>query len=309
LGSGSSIGSTSDSDSVIIVRLIGGLGNQMFQYATGRALAVRSGAVLKLDVSGFATYPKRHFELNAFPIHAAAARQIDLDAFPVLGDGNGGNWRARADRFLRRYVRARPSGIYRERHFHFDASVHQLKPPVYLDGYWQSEKYFGDCAELLRRELTPLAPLEAENAAMAACIDAVNAVSLHVRRGDYVSDPGVSSYHGTCSAEYYRNATELIAGKAKDIHLFIFSDEPEWARDNLHFAQPTTVVAVNGPQRGFRDMQLMARCRHHIIANSSFSWWGAWLNSSPDKIVVAPRRWFQVDHDTSDLIPSSWVRM
>jgi Glycosyl transferase family 11 len=299
-----------DSDSVVIVRLIGGLGNQMFQYAAGRALAARSGAVLKLDASGFATYPKRHFELDAFPIHAVPAEEADLDAFGVCRDRNGRSWWARASRFLRRYRRGSPSAIYCERHFHFDAKVGELQPPVYLDGYWQSEKYFADCAELLRCELTPRAPLEAENADMAARIDAVNAVSLHVRRGDYIDDPRVSSYHGTCSAEYYRNATEHIAGRTtKNIHLFIFSDEPEWARDNLHFAQPTTIVAVNGPDRGFRDMQLMARCRHHVIANSSFSWWGAWLNSSPGKIVVAPRRWFQVDHDTSDLIPSSWVRM
>jgi hypothetical protein len=296
-------------DSLVIVRLIGGLGNQMFQYAAGRALAVRSGAILKLDVSEFATDPKRQFELDVFAIHAVCAREIDLDALGVSRNGNGRSWRARARRFLRRYRKAGSSAIYSERHFHFDAKVGELKPPVYLDGYWQSEKYFVDCAELLRRELMPRAPLDAENAAMAARIDAVNAVSLHVRRGDYVNDPRVSSYHGTCTAEYYRSATEHIAGRTKDIHLFIFSDEPNWARDNLHFAQPTTVVAINDSGRAFRDMQLMAQCRHHIIANSSFSWWGAWLNSSPNKIVVAPRRWFQVNRDTSDLIPSSWVRI
>jgi hypothetical protein len=299
---------------LIVTRLIGGLGNQMFQYAAGRALAQRLDAELKLDVSGFANYPKRFYELGSFPIRATPASEAELVAFGLRSKFLGLNleprWVVRARRRLRIGFRPGSSSIYHERHFRFDAQVRDLNPPVYLDGYWQSEKYFADCAELLRQEFTPQAPLEPENAAMAARINAVNAVSLHVRRGDYVNEPRINRYHGICSPDYYQNAVDFIARRAEGIHLFVFSDDHDWVRDNLRFALPTTLVAANSPDRGFRDMQLMAMCRHHIIANSSFSWWGAWLNSAHDKIVVAPKKWFRVgDNDISDLIPHSWVRL
>jgi hypothetical protein len=294
---------------VVVTRLIGGLGNQMFQYAAGRALALHCGAALKLDLSGFATYPKRRYELGDFPICATPVSEADRAGLGLRSRAQAG-WGRRVLRLLGIDVEPETSPIYREPHFHFDTQVRKLSPPVYLEGYWQSERYFADCADLLRRELTPAAPPEPENAALAARIDAVTAVSLHVRRGDYVNEPDIGRYHGTCSDGYYQSAVDYIAGKAGDIHLFIFSDDQEWVRDNLRFALPSTLVAVNPPDRGFRDMQLMARCRHHIVANSSFSWWGAWLNSAPDKIVIAPRKWFRVEeNDTSDLIPESWIRL
>ena len=297
-------------DRVVVTRLIGGLGNQMFQYAAGLGLALRHGVELKLDVSGFAAYPKRRYELGSYPIRGTPASEAELASFGSRRPKVESRWLARARRLIRIDGKPGSSPIYRERHFHFDARVRDLNPTVYLDGYWQSEKYFADLIGLLRQEFTPLAPLEPENAAMADRIDAVNAVSLHVRRGDYVNEPDISRFHGICSADYYQSAVKYIAGRAGDIHLFVFSDDQDWVRDNLHFAPPTTVVAANPPDRGFRDMQLMARCRHHIIANSSFSWWGAWLNPSPAKIVVAPKRWFAAStNDTRDLLPEAWVRL
>jgi hypothetical protein len=295
---------------IVVARLIGGLGNQMFQYAAGRALALRCGAALKLDLSGFAVYPKRHYELDDFPICAAPASDADRAAFGLRAAGVLADLGRRVRRLLRIDMGPAGSPIYSERHFHFDAQVRNLTPPVYLDGYWQSEKYFADCAEMLRQEFTPRVPLDAENAAMAARIAAVNAVSLHVRRGDYVSELDVSRYHGICPPDYYRSAVDYIAQRVPGIHLFVFSDDQHWVRENLRFDLPTTLVAANSPDRGFRDMQLMARCRHHIVANSSFSWWGAWLNPSPAKIVIAPSRWFGADNiDTRDLIPESWVKL
>ena len=137
-----------------------------------------------------------------------------------------------------------------------------------------------------------------------------NAVSLHVRRGDYVSDPATNRFHGTCSPDYYRQAVDYVIGRAGVPHLFVFSDDQEWTRANLQFAVPRRSSSANPPDCGYRDMQLMARCRHHIIANSSFSWWGAWLNPSPEKIVVAPKQWFSSPrNDTRDLVPPNWVRM
>lgn len=183
-------------ESIVVTRLIGGLGNQMFQYAAGLALAQRHRVELKLDVSGFAAYPKRHYELGSFPIRGIPASEAELAFFGWRRPKVEPRWLARARRFIRSEGKPGPSPIYREQHFHFDRRVRDLNPTVYLDGYWQSEKYFADWAGLLRQEFTPLAPLEPENAAMADRIDAVNAVSLHVRRGDYVNEPDISRYHG-----------------------------------------------------------------------------------------------------------------
>jgi glycosyl transferase family 11 len=295
--------------SLVVARLIGGLGNQMFQYAAGRALALRHGAELKLDVSGFDAYKRRRYELGTLSINATVATDRDL---AIFGADAKPRWPL-VDRVRRRVrmpgkVRALP--VYREPHFHFDPAIATLRPPVYLDGYWQSERYFSDYAATLRRELVAGVPFDPENATVAARIDAVTAVSLHVRRGDYVDDPKTSRYHGTCSLDYYRRAVEHIAARVGSPHLFVFSDDAQWTRANLHVDVPTTFVDANPADRGFRDMQLMSRCRHHVVANSSFSWWGAWLGPSTDKIVVAPKRWFNAGGaDTRDLIPATWVRL
>ena len=295
---------------LVVTRLIGGLGNQMFQYSAGRALALRSGAALRFDISGFAeALAKRPYALDCFSIHGSAASAAELSRFyPISGRRS-----PRVDRVMRRLRFHWPEGdwpIYREPHFKFDPGVPLLRAPVYLDGYWQSERYFSDIAGVLRRDFTLLAPLSGENAAIAASIDSVNAVSLHVRRGDYVEDRTSNRYHGVCSADYYERAVTYVSARTVAPHLFVFSDDQAWARANLRFAVPTAFVDANTPDRGQVDMQLMARCRHHIIANSSFSWWGAWLNPSPDKIVVAPERWFRVNrHDTRDLIPPGWVKL
>lgn len=286
----------------VTVRLIGGLGNQLFQYAAARSLALRHGASVKLDLSGFETYGLRRYELQSYPIAATIASADEVAAFSA----------ARPTGLIARVLaRLRPAPhVYREAHFHYDPGLLAQALPVYLDGFWQSERYFAEAAETIRRELTPLAPLEPENAAVAAEIDGALAVSLHVRRGDYVSNAHTNSYHGVCSLDYYRKAVAAVAQKVGAPHLFVFSDDHDWTRENLAFEWPTTYVTANPADRGFRDMQLMARCRHHVIANSSFSWWGAWLNPRPDKVVVAPQAWFaNSPNDTRDLIPAGWVRL
>jgi Glycosyl transferase family 11 len=291
--------------SVVYVRLIGGLGNQIFQYATGRALAMRTNASLKLDTSGYETYGLRRYELDSFPIEAGIALPEELATIIQPNDGP----RSFLDRLLA-LRKASTITVYREPSFHFDSGLVMQLPPVYLDGYWQSERYFANIATELRRELTPTLPLDSSNSETAAQIDAVEAVSLHVRRGDYVTDPTTNAYHGTCSLDYYKRAIDYVCSHVAKLHLFVFSDDHGWTRENLVSDLQTTYVTANPPERGFRDLQLMSRCKHHIIANSSFSWWGAWLNPSPNKIVVAPKRWFNtLTHDTSDLIPQSWVRL
>ena len=140
-------------------------------------------------------------------------------------------------------------------------------------------------------------------------IKSTNAVSIHFRRGDYVDQPETNKTHGTCTKEYYQKAVDLMASRIVNPHFFLFSDEPEWIKENFSTAIPSTHVAG---YPGFIDMYLMGLCRHNIIANSSFSWWGAWLNINPDKIVIAPTQWFAIDEINNkavDLVPSNWIRL
>ena len=280
----------------------------MFQYAAGRVLALRHDAELKLDLSSFADYPLRRYELGAFPITAEILDKVD--GAPQATSGRG--WRGRIGR-LTGALKSRPPTampVYREPHFHFDPSFASLKAPVHLMGYWQSPRYFGEIADVLRRDFTPRSPLDPINAAVAARIDNCDAVSLHVRRGDYVADPTTAKYHGICSIDYYERAIACVRDRIAGLQLFIFSDDPVWVRDNLMFDVPATFVAANSADHGYRDMQLMAQCKHHIVANSSFSWWGAWLNPSPEKIVIAPKDWFAAPGiDTRDLVPEAWIRL
>lgn len=292
---------------MILVKLIGGLGNQMFQYATGRALAQRCGVPLLLDASGFAHYDLRRYELDELSIQARPASEDELARAGVV---------ASAPTLVNRVKRAlgiqRPTNVLREASFTYDARVEAAQAPVYLDGYWQSERYFVGIADLLRKEFTLKAPADDANAEMANQIAAAGtkAVSLHIRRGDYVNNPHTAQYHGVCSLDYYRAAVDHVAARVTDPHFFVFSDDHAWVSQNFKLPYAATLVNVNGADRGVWDMALMKACRHHIIANSSFSWWGAWLNPAADKIVVAPERWFAgATHDTSDLIPSTWTRL
>jgi hypothetical protein len=151
------------------------------------------------------------------------------------------------------------------------------------------------------------------------CIHAANlaeqmkgahAISVHVRRGDYLSNPAANAFHGVCSTEYYRTAMQLVAEKVDDPHFFVFGDDPDWARENLQFYWPTTFVEHGLDCSPHNDIWLMSLCSHHIIANSSFSWWGAWLAENLSQLVIAPRRWFQDERlDTSDLLPDRWTRL
>jgi hypothetical protein len=289
---------------MVITRLIGGLGNQMFQYAAARQLAESHRVTLKLDITGFREYTRRKYELDHFNIRAEIATDAELSAFK--GDNLAASYFRRSfGRFLpyrNRYIR--------ERFFHYDPAIARFGGNIYLDGYWQCEKYFRDIADIIRRELTVRHDPDHSNKALAAEITAVNAVSLHIRRGDYVSDPVTHQYHGVCTLEYYQRAVALIADAIAKPHFFVFSDDPDWVRRNLKLKYPSTCVSGNGPEKSYEDLRLMSLCKHHIIANSSFGWWGAWLNNKAGKIVVAPNKWFRDSKiDTSDLIPGGWYRI
>jgi Glycosyl transferase family 11. len=181
---------------------------------------------------------------------------------------------------------------------------------MYLVGNWQSEKYFADYADTIREDLTLRMPPAGRNAAAAERISAIQSVAVHVRRGDYVSRPVTNRFHGTCGLDYYERAVAFLEDAYPDLRYYVFTDDPEWVRARMCLSVPFLVCDRNRPSEAHLDLYLMSLCRFHVIANSTFSWWGAWLSTRPDKQVVAPHRWFAgadpARYPTDDLIPSSW---
>ncbi len=292
---------------MVITNIIGGLGNQMFQYAVGRALSLKCGSNLQLDISAFANYELHQgFELQRI-FNCTIGIATEADVRRVLG------WQSLS--LVRRIFLRQSMAKFRckefviEPHFQYWAAVNNLTEDCYLYGYWQTEKYFTDVVVQIRKDFTFKLPMESKNSEVAKLINQVNAVSLHVRRGDYLNNPKNIATHGLCSLEYYLAAIKHIAKHVERPHFFIFSDDIAWVKDNLKLDFPHQYVDHNYGAESYNDMRLMSLCKHHIIANSSFSWWGAWLNSSANKIVVAPQRWFAINTDISDLLPMDWVRV
>jgi hypothetical protein len=299
---------------MITVEIVGGLGNQMFQYAAALALARRNNAPLQIDASGYRLYRMRSFQLDKLSI---PAEYLPKDHTEPLLPARPSPTLDLAERVLRglgRTVRLPRKGVYREPHFHVDRRFFQLKPPIALHGYFQSERYFGSVPDELRRHFRPASPLAPEAARVAEMIERAPApISVHVRRGDYVTAPDVARVHGALDAAYYRRAIDILATRRdENFTVFLFSDEPDAAADLLGFLPADKLVAVRAdPARPWDGMALMARCRHHVVANSSFSWWGAWLDPKPEKMVVAPRAWFTPEvlrsNNTCDLYPQQWI--
>lgn len=290
---------------MILVRLLGGLGNQMFQYAAGLALAGRLDTELRLDISWFADSAVRRYSLDALAISARPATAPELLRFGVSRPGLVA--RGLSALGLRRLVGIR--GHVKEPAFQYWPGFRGLGDGSYLDGYWQSERYFEDIGDTIRREFTVREAPDPENRRALDAIRACEAVALHVRRGDYATSPDTNRVHGTTPVEYYHAAGQRIRALTADPVFFVFSDDHVWARENLRFDAPLVYLTHNAADRDVEDLRLMSACRHHIIANSTFSWWGAWLAQPEGQRVIAPRRWFNVGMDTRDLIPGRWERL
>lgn len=288
---------------MIITRLIGGLGNQMFQYAAGRCLAEKNNTVLKFDVTDFPFDKLREYELGVFNIKEEFATEKEIEA---LSPKIFSKFKRGMNKVLLKKPDI-PASYIKEKHFHFDPEILLLSRDVYLDGYWQTEKYFSDIKEIIRNEFTIKNPLEGQNKELFDTISSVNSVSIHIRRGDYVSDPVVNESHGLCGIEYYEKAVQYIAKQVENPHFFIFSDEYEWVKDNLKLDYPYKIPQDN-INKGYEDLRLMKACKHNIIANSSFSWWASWLNDSSNKIVIAPEKRFnKPGRNIKDLYPEGWI--
>jgi hypothetical protein len=291
---------------VIVVRLMGGLGNQMFQYAAGRQLAHVRRTPLKLDLAEVNRDLHRSYRLGHLSVTATTASAHELARFQASGNRWVRTLRSVSDRLLP----ATSHVVVKERTFRHDPGLLERSGHVYLWGYWQSEKYFQRVADVVRTEFAVNENLDAVNARLLDAIRRGNSVSLHVRHGDYASNPEFLKVHGLCPPEYYTAALDRIGSSVQNPEFFVFSDEPDWARQHLEIAGPAHFIDNNGSDGDYLDLHLMSQCKHHIIANSSFSWWGAWLARNPHKSVIAPSRWFSgADLDTSDLIPADWIRI
>lgn len=292
---------------MIIVRLNGGLGNQLFQYAAGYSLAQRNKDILKIDLSGFKLsitnrQARRNPDILQFKINALQADSELIRNFKYPYGYLSIFLRFFSHRILKRY--------YSDWH----PKILNLKGDIYLEGYFQCEKYFFDYFDLLIKELELHDVYKEQISDQLKNISKLTQpVSLHVRRGDYISDPKTKLLHDICTVDYYQNALSIMKDKLGEINLIVFSDDVSWVRENLLLGNNVTYISDVINLQGERysapqELVLMSQCHHHIVSNSTFSWWGAYLNRRSDKIVIAPNIWNRSRVDShKNILPASWL--
>ncbi len=286
---------------MIIVKITGGLGNQLFQYALGRALSLKLNCELVLDTSFYPLQTLRKYELDKFHIKARLATTAEINKA-----GAGNHFIARVIRKLGLTSLCYPNYIKELESITYVDGVDNCKVGCYLDGYWQNPKYFEAVKKELCEDFAPVAPISAPATKWLEKVKATESVSLHVRRGDYVQNAHTNSVHGTCSLDYYRNAIAHIQQQVYTPIFYIFSDEIQWCKDNLGFIN--NVNFVDDTCSAIDDLVLMQNCKANIIANSTFSWWGAWLNDSQD-LQVAPVNWFTDSaRNSQGIYPQKWYK-
>lgn len=287
---------------MIITKLIGGLGNQLFQYAAGRRLAYINNTNLKLDLSWYKNVDGGK----------ATSRAYGLGEFNIIAENFASLEEIGRFKKNKIYTILEKLNLYhrdsftKERQFNLNPEVLNLSDNNYIQGHWQSEKYFKDIEDIIRKEFTLKKSVINEYGKL---IDETNSVSIHIRRGDYVTDKKTRDFYETCTLNYYHTAIKKIIDNVISPHFFIFSDDMGWVKDNLIVGYPLIFVS-NSQSKDYEELALTSRCKHNIIANSSFSWWGAWLNNNPNKIIIAPQKWFKNPSiNTEDLIPESWIKI
>lgn len=321
---------------VVAARLCGGLGNQLFQFAAGRSVAQRCGGRLILDATPL-TLPqqRRKFALDPYPIDATvvfdgyAYRPRRCLAILPRPQGESSDHVGLVDRALhqlgksrdavegaisavvgaaRRFAGLSPAlRVFAEKSFDYDPTFGSLGANTYLEGYWQCYRYFDDVHDVICGELALPGPPNPANARWLARVKDANSVCLHVRRGDYLMAEHLS-VHGVCSADYYARAMRLMSERVESPQFFVFSDDLAWCREHVTGAN-VAYVDANPPDAAHDELKLMASCRHHVIANSSLSWWGAWLARHDGQIVIGPDPWFSGGTETPDLFPPSWLTL
>jgi hypothetical protein len=293
---------------MVAVRLTGGLGNQMFQYATAYAIARELNTTLKLDTNGFSkkisdeNFTQRNFELDIFNLEFDKVNPVIWKIYRKLS-----SMLCAFDKFIPGFL----VKVYSEKSLSFDETLFSINGNAYLCGYFQSEKYFQEYRKDLLRLFRFKFSITGRNREVVELIKRNISVSVHIRRGDYVSNKQINSIHGIIGLKYYLKAIDFLFEKLNNPVFFFFSDDIEWVKENFQLDSQILVYHNTGSQ-SYIDMQLMTYCNHNIIANSSFSWWGAWLNQNPGKIVIAPEKWFEdpiLNLASSDIIPNRWIRL
>lgn len=287
---------------MIIVEVTGGLGNQMFQYACGKALAKRLCTDLYLDLSWF-NETSRPLHLDVFNLEI---KRIPNEKVEYLKKKD----------IISRIIKIKENlfyggvRVFSEQMSCYDESVERVKDNILLRGYWQSEKYFRNMKAQLKEDFS-FRRVFTENTVRweRDIFNETNAVSLHVRRGDYINLEDCKKIYAEITPEYYYKAIEYIKTRDAVSKIFVFSNDLQWCKENLHFDIPVSFVDGNDEGHGYEDMYLMSRCKHNVVTNSTFSWWAAWLNTNDDKIVIRPKEYYKIKdqfHDTSDLWPEKW---
>jgi hypothetical protein len=297
---------------MIVMRLKGGLGNQMFQYALGRVLSIKNNTKLAFNIEAYLDQTSRPFKGNMM-----ASRNFDLDVFNIVGRiakkneipflyrmYGKGKIMLILDAVRRRIFKHKAQELYFEK---FNPKMLELGPNSYIDGFFQSPKYFAGFEDVIRKDFTLKNPLPEHIQKLSEEIQAINSVCIHVRRGDFVGNKD----HEVVTLEYYQKGIDYISKKVPIEKIYVFSDDIEWCKNNITSSFPAAFVdSEYAGVKGEAHMFLMSKCKHFVIANSSFAWWAVWLSSSKEKIVVAPKHWFtDTSIDTSDLTPEEWIRI
>lgn len=286
---------------MFVFQFMGGLGNQMFQYAAARALSLHRGIPFKIDFDDPYTFVKRELNLSAFNLNVEQASRME-------------RWKCKPKRRYEKRLwmllgKDPANKLYREKKdYTFDPGFFNCPDGAYVSGFWQTEKYFIDIEDTIRNDFNFRVPPLPSNENWLKQIKSCNAVSVHIRRGDVITVAKTNRLYGTITTGYYRNAMELLAESFPDCEFFFFSDDMPWVKENIKSTRPCYYIEGNDDAYNYEDIRLMSACNHHIIANSSFSWWGAWLNPSKTKKVIGPANWMTtIDIKTTDHIPDSWI--
>jgi hypothetical protein len=281
---------------MVITKITGGLGNQMFQYAIAKSIALKKNDTFKLDISAYETYKLHNgYRLNIFNIEENIAT---LDEISNLRGNNSNLFK-----ILEKLGLYKKSTNYKEKERTiFDKNVFEYSD-IYLDGYWQNEKYFVDIRDILLKELTPKEEISKAAKRYLEDIQNTQSVSLHVRRGDYLKHPEI----GLLDLDYYKKTYEYIVQKIENPMFYIFSNDMAWCEEKFDFIE--NKVFIKETKNEIDDLMLMKNCKHNIVANSSFSWWGAWLNENSQKIVFAPKKWMAINPNNYKWTPDNWIEV
>jgi len=293
---------------MIIAELVGGLANQMVIYAAAKALSEHLQVELKIDITKLNKDKKRDYALNHLNIETKIASQKEID------------WICQKSNFwlvnkikkkIRKKCNGNAFGIYVEPAISFDPNFFSLNDNTYIRGNFINANYFSSIEKVLRHEFQINSPLSNKTKELIESISSSNSVSIHIRRGDYANEKKTNEIHGLIPIDYYKTSIDLISNRIKSPNFYIFSDDITWVKENLQTTQEIHFIEHTNGETAYEDLYMMSQCKHNIIANSGFSYWGAWLNTNEEKLIISPKQWCADNklNDRFKLIPKEWLKI